>query len=332
MGQMIPFDSAKVPAHIKLKAIANKFAAAIGAGGFKIISIKGKVFHIVNGDERTLVTKPNDDEPASSLELVILDANPHKSKVFYTTGYSEGSDAKPTCYSNNGLSPEADSSEPQSSKCATCPQNVWGSKITEDGKKNRACSDSLRLAVAAAGQLNDPMLLRVPAATLKVLGSYGDLLAKRGVEPHQVVTKVGFDYTVAHPALTFKPVGFVNAEDMEEIEATRTTDVVAQILGTAPVVARAEDAFVPPPAPRIPAPAPKAEVPAPKPVAKPAAKPAPVAADDEDDYPAAPKTKVVVGSADDEAPPPKSAKAAPKSMAAEVAGALDTTGDLDFDD
>lgn len=264
--QLIPFDSNKLPAHIKPKSkVANLFAAALG-GGFPVISIKGKVFHIVKGDEKTLVTQPDDDEsPASSLEVVIVGVNPNKAKVFYLKGFEEGSIAKPDCYSNDGVAPAADAQTPQAKKCATCAQNQWGSKITENSKQGKACADHMRLAVTPAGQLNDPMLLRVPAASLKMLGIYGETLSKRGVEPHQVVTKVGFDYTVAHPALTFKAIGFVTDAMMAEIAETQQSAVVAQILGTAPVEG-APEAFEQ--AAPEPAPAPAAEPDKPKRVKK----------------------------------------------------------------
>jgi hypothetical protein len=219
-NDMIAIKASQLPAHLRAKAkTENVFAAAVSAGGFPVVSIKGKSFHVQRGDERTLVTKPgDDDEAAGSLEVVVLATNPNKSKVYYDHGYEEGSTAKPSCYSNDGIAPAADAEDPQSTKCATCPHNQWGSRITDSGGKGKACSDSMRLAIAPAGQLNDPMLIRVPAASLKTLGSYGAQLAKRGVEPKHVVTKIGFDYSVAHPALTFKAVRFVEEDELSEIE------------------------------------------------------------------------------------------------------------------
>lgn len=221
-NDMIALKSSKLPAHLQKRAKAdNPFAAAVGVGGFPVVSIRGKVFHVQRGDERTLVTKPGEDEdPASSLEVVIVATNPNKSKVFYKHGYEEGSADKPDCYSNDGIAPAADAEDPQSKKCAACPHNQWGSRITESGNKGKACSDSMRLAIAPAGQLNDPMLLRVPAASLKILGSYGAQLAKRGVSPEHVVTKVGFDHNVAYPSLTFKAVRFITEEELAEVEQT----------------------------------------------------------------------------------------------------------------
>jgi hypothetical protein len=314
---MIPFDSAKLPAYLKPKGgVANMFAAAVSAGGFPVVSIKGKVFHIQRGDERLLVTKPDDpDEPAASIEVAVVGVNPNKSKVYYGAGFQEGSVEKPTCYSNDGIAPAADAQEPQAKKCALCAHNQWGSRISDNGSKGKACSDHMRLAVAPAGQLNDPMLLRVPAASLKALGQYGDLLAKRGVTPQQVITKVGFDYSVAHPALTFKPLRFVTEEELAEIAETAQQDVVSQITGTGTGASAENEAFESPKPAPAPAPAPK----------KSAALTA--AVEEAASMPSAP-VKVEAEVVEDAPAKPKKAKAAPVTVD-DIAEGLDN---LDFDD
>ena len=274
---IIPFDSAKVPAAISamFSASAADLVGNSAGGGFPVMSIKGKVFHISRGGERTLVTKPGEDDPAASIEVVIVRANPNRSKVYYASGYQEGSDSKPTCYSNGGIEPEADATEPQAKKCATCTHNQWGSRITDNGGKGKACSDSRRLAIATLDTPNDPILLRVPAASMKSLEEYGKILAARGVPPQAVVTKIGFDYSVAHPALTFKPIGLIgDAEQLAEIKTASDGDVAAQIVGIKPVTAGSESGDGTEAPPAIPA-----AVAPPAPAAKaPAAKPAPAAA------------------------------------------------------
>ena len=231
---LVPFnDTMKLPA-----ALANAFAITsevFSSGqksGFPVISIKGKVFHIKRGDELTLVTKPDaPDEPAASIELIILKTHPGTAKTYYSSGYTEGSTEKPDCYSNDGITPEADSQAVQAKKCAVCPHNQWGSRITDDGKKAKSCADVKRLAVAPAGQINDPMLLRIPATTLKPWDLYVDLLKKRGCIPPMLVTKIGFDYTVAHPALTFKPVGLITDAMAKEVQEVFNSDVTNSIIG-----------------------------------------------------------------------------------------------------
>lgn len=239
-NDMVAIKASKLPAHLQGKVkVENAFANAMSAGGFPVVSIKGKVFHIQRGDERTLVTRGEDGEPVSSLTAVILATNPNKSKVYYDHGYEEGSVAKPTCYSNDGLAPAADAESPQAKKCQVCPHNQWGSRITDNGGKGKACGDSMRLAIAAPDQLNDPMLIRVPAASLKTLGAYGAQLAKRNAAPNMVITKIGFDFNVAHPALTFKAIDFVDEAQFEEIQTVleEEADTIAQIIGTAPSAA-----------------------------------------------------------------------------------------------
>lgn len=285
---MVPFEAPQLPAHIAaMEGVSADDLTAGAGGGFPVISIKGKVFHITRGDDRQLVTRPEaPDEPASSIEVVILRANPALSKTYYAKTYQEGDDAKPTCYSNDGIAPEPDAVEPQAAKCATCPHNQWGSRVSENQTKAKACADVRRLAVAPIGQLNDPMLLRVPAASLKTLREYGDLLKKRGVIYPAVSTKIGFDFQVAHPALTFKPVAFLDEEQVATVQEMMRSDQVAQILamrdgaGVVKQAALAPAAAIPAPKP---APIPQAVLPqvqaapqpqqvAPKPAPKPAAK------------------------------------------------------------
>ena len=240
-SHVIPFETASLPAFLQETFGLTNDLLVSGGGGYPTVSIKGKVFTLKRGDEKTLITNA-DDEPARSLEVVILKAGPagdKLAKVYYKSGYTEGSDAKPLCYSNDGIAPSINATEPQCKTCAACPQNVWGSHVSEDGKKGKACSDPKRLAIAPAGQINDPMLMRVPAASLKALTAFGQQLAKRGVPYQAVVAKIGFDYSVAHPALTFKPVGFVDEGTLGEIKEAMESDLVKRICG------EVEDLYVP---------------------------------------------------------------------------------------
>jgi len=282
---IIPFDSgSNLPSFLKNVDRANLNADLIAhaSSGFPVISIKGKVFAVVRDGERELQMNPKDpDSAATSLNVVLLKVNKSASKVFYLKGYdkdtSEGQ--KPDCYSNDGIEPAADAQNKQAKKCATCAHNQWGSRISERGAtKGKACSDAVRMAVAPAGQLNDAMLLRLPPASIKAIGEYGHMLAKRGVEAHMVVTKVGFDLQAESPKLTFNAVGFLDDEGFAEVQEMRRTDIVASILGSNSIAGEytpaieAEEAPAPKAAPKEEAPAPKAEV-----KAKPAkAKPAPV--------------------------------------------------------
>lgn len=312
---IIPFDSgSNLPSFLKKVDVAalNSDLTAHAGSGFPIISIKGKVFAVVRDGDREIQMNPKDpDSAATSLNVVLLKANKGTSKVFYIKGYDKDSSEgqKPDCYSQDGIEPAADSQNKQAKKCATCPHNQWGSRVSEKGAtKGKACSDTVRMAVAPAGQINDAMLLRVPPASIKALGEYGQMLAKRGVGYNMVVTKVGFDLQAESPKLTFSAIGLLDDDGFAEVQEIAASDVVSNILGSSVATAIAAEA---------PAAEPEQEE-APAPVAKPKAKP------------------VVEEPAEEEAPKPvvkpkAAAKPAPKPAPVEDDMDLDLDG-ISFDD
>ena len=82
--------------------INNDLAAGV-VSGFGIISYRGKVWRTkYRGEERDLM-REDGDGPRSSIEVVILKASSNLAKIFYESGYVEGSTAQPDCWSSNGL-------------------------------------------------------------------------------------------------------------------------------------------------------------------------------------------------------------------------------------
>jgi hypothetical protein len=235
---LIPFESASLPAYLSGTDIAalNADLLSHAGGGFPVISIKGKVFAITRDGERKVLPNPKDpDSPATSIDVVMIKANKGTSKVFYMKGYDPESSAgqKPDCYSADGIAPAGDAQSPQAKTCATCKNNQWGSRITEKGaSKGKACNDTVRMAVSPAGQINDPMLLRVPPASIRAIGEYGQMLAKRGVAYNMVVTKISFDQDAESPKLMFKPVGFLDENAHAEVQEMIGSDIVSNILGS----------------------------------------------------------------------------------------------------
>jgi hypothetical protein len=233
-------EQASLPAHLQTflrdGALGNEDLSSGVGSGFAHISYKGKVWHVVQGEDRTLVTN-DDGDPRASIEVVILKANAKISKTFYATGFEEGTNAKPDCYSNDGVAPAVDAQSPQAAKCAICPHNQWGSKITEQGAKGKACGDVRRLAVAPSGDLENAMLLRVPAASLKELAKYAELLGRRKVPYQAAVTKIGFDHDVAFPKLTFQAVRWLDPHEVPVVAEMMDSDIVQQIIATSVSVA-----------------------------------------------------------------------------------------------
>jgi hypothetical protein len=268
---LVPYnESASVPAHIARRAATYTNSDLTGGVGqsYPTLSFKGKVWHVVVGDTKTLITN-EDGDARQSIEVVLLKSNSALSKIYYAGGYVEGSAEKPTCFSNDGVAPDRNSTEPQATKCNVCPHNQWGSRITDNGGKGKSCADLRRMAVAPAYELDHPMLVRIPADTLKELAEYARGLDRRKVPYNAVVTKVGFDNTVAHPKLTFKTVRYLTDDEYDLVDETVRGDLVAAICGlnasAAPAAAAHEEIPGAPPArlqgkPVVAEPAPEPEV------------------------------------------------------------------------
>jgi hypothetical protein len=235
MSNIIPFESGNLPAYFKEVDVSalNTDLTNHSGGGFPIISIKGKIFTVVRDGVRTVLPNPKDpDSPATAIDVVVVKANKGTSKVFYAGGYSEGGDQKkPDCFSNTGDKPDPSVKSPQAKSCATCTHNQWGSRTGENGGKGKACQDSVRIAIAAPGMLNDPMLLRVPPASIRALGEFGQACAKRGLPYNAVVTKLGFDMESPTPKLVFRPVGMLDDKGFAQVQDVANSDTVASILG-----------------------------------------------------------------------------------------------------
>lgn len=238
---LVKSDLGQLPA-----AMADLFAGAakesIGdlttgvMAGFPTISYRGKVWRIRKSGEEQNYLDANGDA-VQSLELILVKATPTLAKVFYATAFEEGSTAKPDCWSANGSKPDANVETPQSKTCATCPNNVWGSRISESGKKGKLCADRRRMAVVGPADLNtngvecEKLLLHAPAGSLKGLKEYAEkVLVPKGIPYYAVVTRIGFDPTQAHPMLTFRATRFLTDIEARAILEIRDGDEVARIL------------------------------------------------------------------------------------------------------
>jgi hypothetical protein len=218
MSEMTLFSKGgnTLPAHLRNLQLDETTKALMGSGGGagKRISIKGGVFRmVVDGKE---VTK-NEER---AMNIVVVAANAHVSRSYYADTYVEGQVLAPTCWSNDGVSPDSKVSEPQAGKCASCPQNIAGSATQGTG---RACRYSQRLAVTLENDLQgDVYQLTLPAQSIfgnaengkMPLQAYAKFLGSHGLPITAVVTEMRFDTSSATPKLTFKAVRPLEADEM----------------------------------------------------------------------------------------------------------------------
>lgn len=283
MSNLVPFKGNMAPAVFSQFGALPDLNASAQAGiqpSFATISFKGKVWSIKYRGEVDMVPDARGN-PAPNLDVIIVGINPAISKQYYEKKFSEGDVEAPDCFSVDGIAPDPASPHKQNAACATCPKNVWGSRITESGKKAKACMDTRRIAVVPAGDVRNetyggPMMLRLPATSLATLDAFSRECARFNAQPFQVITALGFDHTLAYPQITFKPLGWVSdPEQAATIYDLVTKDDRVQRMLQAQVVEAKHDVEDPSLSPlAVGAPA----LVAPVPVAEPVAAVVPVAA------------------------------------------------------
>ncbi|RZN09704.1 hypothetical protein CWO91_16885 [Bradyrhizobium genosp. SA-3] len=291
MNALVPQNFGPISTRFQGAAMEDDLSAGVQTG-FGIIGYKGKVWSIRKSGAETPLMREDGDGPRNSIEVVLLKASAHVSKIWYKDGYVEGSTAAPDCFSTNGVTPDAGSKNKQANACALCPMNQWGSRITPAGKQGKACSDSKRVAVAPLGDIKNeafggPMLLRVPAASLKDLAAYGQKMQALGYQYYAIGTRIAFDPAEAYPKFTFgaiRPLSDAEADLVLELRGShQVTTILAEGSENAaqPVsqAAQIASAFEQPPVQPVAAPAIQAPQPAPAPAPAPVqAAPAPAPA------------------------------------------------------
>ena len=241
---IIPFDStaaapgsavAEVPAH--LVALFGDSANITPRFSINQLSYRGKTWRrVVEGEETPLTrtTSEGDVEPIPIVNLVILDHNKSRSRAYYEGAFEEGKNSAPRCYSGDGVAPDASVKEPCAATCATCPNAVKGSKITEQGKQSTLCSPFKRVAVVPSSNIGQhpAMLLRLAQTSVwdkdngenEAKGWYAwdqylDMLRARGAKHTAVVeTRVKFDMRMAYPKLLFSASRWMNPDEASQIK------------------------------------------------------------------------------------------------------------------
>ena len=211
-----------LPAHLRNLELDATTKALMGGGTGKRISIRGGVFRMIVGGKEVA---QNDDR---AMNVVLVRSAEKTSRSYYAGTYVEGQNAAPACYSNDGVTPAADSKNKQSPNCANCPQNIKGSGQGD----SRACRFSHRLAVVLENNLEgDVYQLTLPAQSIFGTGDngkmplqqYAKFLGGHGIPVTAVVTEMRFDTASATPKLTFRAIRPLSVEEMATAKAQGDT-------------------------------------------------------------------------------------------------------------
>ncbi len=239
-NNVVPLRSGQMPAAFAGRNLPDMGRAMTEnvQAGFAVVGYKGRTWRIKHGGADTVIMGDN-RQPIGSLEVVIVGVSPNISKNFYEKRYAEGDAESPDCWSVNGRTPDPASPKLQCETCAACPQNVFGSRVTEAGKKAKACQDYRRIAVVPKGDPNNetyggPMMLRIPPMSLANLARYGQELTRYGAQPYAVGTRLSFDYDVAYPLITLEATGWLDDETAVEVAPILDDPQIERMLEQAP--------------------------------------------------------------------------------------------------
>lgn len=240
------FDPANVPAHI---VKFNEENSNIGEKStVDSLTYKGKIWTVAISGKKTPLLKKNDDgedEPRTTIPIVILDYNKRRGRSYYSGGYVDDKPVIPDCWSPDGITPDPTSTGLQSDKCATCKMAVKGSKTTESGAQTTACSQYRMVAVQLyRNWASPPLRLRLAitsdydakntkeqAAGWYAFQQLTDLLRSRGVKHTAgIIVRAKFDMTVPYPKVLFSPVGWLTEEEVETVAPISESDAVKALL------------------------------------------------------------------------------------------------------
>jgi hypothetical protein len=231
---------------MKISTVAKQSKYAdqeLGAGiaaPFAVIGYKGGRWSIRHrGNTHVLERRDAQGRPdgfVPYLDLVVLLAASHHSKVYYAKNYTDGDDSIPDCWSTDGVKPDQAAPHKQSPICANCKWNEFGSRVNQaTGSKGKACADTRRMAVVPYADLENsmlggPMLLRVPPASLGSVGEYSDMLKASAVPYSAIATRVGFDPKEAYPKMIFQPLAALTDDEMRTVIKMQEHTLVERIV------------------------------------------------------------------------------------------------------
>lgn len=201
-----------VPAYLQKYMIQNSaMTEAMSSVSTSVprISLKGKKFQFINGDDESKKT--------SEIDVVIIGVTPEGPgmiKTYYAEGYDPSNTTPPDCSSSDGIRPDSWVTEPVSDLCKSCPMNQFGSAKSASGKKAKACKDSKRLWVIKPDDVIGTIYaLNVPVTSLKHMSEYGKAVGKAGFPLAAIITHITMDEDSEFPMIHFSHKGFLPEKD-----------------------------------------------------------------------------------------------------------------------
>lgn len=214
------FSTTAVPAHLRAVTggLTDSIADTIGGEAVPTIGLKGSRFRLKEGSQELAVRDEH------YLDVVIVAAAPAISRIYYASAYGAEDQARPACFSADGIKPSSEAEMPQCASCALCPQNEKGSRISDNGQAAKACSYFRRLGVSILGDdsgkvyrldIKSQGLFGESNGAGKSFNEYVKFLRSRQAELTTLVTRLTFDTNATVPKLLFQASRWLTAEEYE---------------------------------------------------------------------------------------------------------------------
>ena len=234
------------PAHLQGSADSEMAKAAqTGSTSYPILRVGKGNFRVKRGNEEKQLK-------VFDLPVVILGVAGTQSRVFYQQTDEGGAEVedgrKPDCYSYDSVNPapELGGNAVSPKGCAVCRNAEWGSAVTPWGSQAQACSSKRRIAIAALDDLDDILLLSLPAASLNPFTNYARGLKGMGVGPDAVLTTLSFEEMKGarnFPLLKFTWSAYLSPDEYSAVKESqvRNADTIESIVHPKPSAVPRED-------------------------------------------------------------------------------------------
>lgn len=181
------------------------------------------------------------NEDGVYIDVVIVDANPNPSRMYFEDGWSDDASSPPTCFSDNGIAPSTQAASPQSPTCAGCKMAEWGSAVSKvTGQGIPACTASKKLAVIVVDDPSEQIYeFVVPPGSWSdkthgwkryTQSIAGVQLGNRSADLSDVVTRIFF-VQGKMGVMGFKHVAVITPELAERVDDAWASGETARICG-----------------------------------------------------------------------------------------------------
>ncbi len=171
-----------------LKGLSAILHRALAGSAVPMLSVKSSKFTVVKDGDETAVSSHHKQGKVeiTYVRVIFVNAANHVGKIYYKDGYVDGEEGKPpTCMSEDGVLPSAHIKDPQHDTCQMCKHNAFNTAMGGTGK-GKACRDVFKTAVIVPEfSMTEPVMLRIPPASLKGFMSYVDSFKELTTEDHE---------------------------------------------------------------------------------------------------------------------------------------------------